>query len=438
MTTRVVREQSRNRLGPSPTPDAPPLREAGTVRRVRLILAITLALNLLLIALNAWLRPAGGSGNLIYISIQMGVIVGGLFWVWHKPALWTAQLVGIEAALRASQQRYAELLDNAPDPVLTFDGGGRLLTANPALERLLGRRNDDLIGRPFLRAGVIDRSSRRAVVGIVKALAANGAAPPVELLLVRGDGERIAVESNQRILRGTGASVEAEIILRDLTERRRAQEAGRLRQLAAHLDSSQEQRRQQLARRLHDDLAQPLTALGLNLGWLTWTLPNELTEMKTRAREMETLVSSMIAMVRKTMGELRPAALDDFGLAVAVVREAHGFRERTGIECVADVGTDQAHCTDDRAVAVFRSLQEAFANSAARGARHVRVDLEATEGMIAVRIADDGQAVSLSSLPWDFLGMRERTHLLGGNFDVECPPAGGVTINLRVPGHPPS
>lgn len=342
----------------------------------------------------------------------------------------------VQGALLASRKRYADLFDNAPDAVLTFDGHGRLLTANPALERLLDRRAYDLAGRHFLFTGVIARSSRRTVVGIAKELAAHGTAPPAELELVCGCAGQVAVESNQRIVRGDGKSLEVEVILRDLTERRRAEEANRLRGLAAHLDSAQEHRRQQLARRLHDDLGQPLVALGLGLGWLSWALPSQLEEAKTRVSEMETLVTSMIAMVRKTMSELRPPVLDDFGLAAAVHWEAHDFREHTGIECVTHIDTDGARYTGDRAVAVFRTLQEALDNGAARGARHVHVHLDTTASMIAVSIEDDGQAVPTSSLPWDLVGMRERAHLLGGNFEVESPTAGGVKIRLRVPREP--
>jgi signal transduction histidine kinase len=84
-------------------------------------------------------------------------------------------------------------------------------------------------------------------------------------------------------------------------------------------------------------------------------------------------------------------------------------------------------------VAVFRTLQEALADAAARSARHVRVDLDATDGTIVVRVEDNGRAVSMSSLPWDLVGMRERAHQLGGDFEVESPAEGGVKIRLRMP-----
>jgi signal transduction histidine kinase len=291
---------------------------------------------------------------------------------------------------------------------------------------------DDLKGSTLFGGGLIAPRSRRAVVGIARALAAQGAAPPQEIVLLRG-GRHVVVESNQRIVRAAGESIEVEVILRDLTERRRAEEAARLRAFAAHLESLREDERGRLARSLHDDFAQSLAALGLQIGWLTRALPNELAEPNAKVREMGSLLSSMMQTVRQMTRELRPPVLDDFGLATAVHWEAHAFRERTGIDCVMHIERDEAQDTDARVLAVFRTVQEALANVAARGATSVRVELDAGDSMIAVRIEDDGPALPSAALPWDIVCMRERAHLLGGSFEIESPAAGGMSLHLRVP-----
>jgi signal transduction histidine kinase len=191
------------------------------------------------------------------------------------------------------------------------------------------------------------------------------------------------------------------VILRDLNERRRAEEAARLRAFAAHLDSLREDERGRLARSLHDDFAQSLAALGLQIGWLARALPNDLAEPNAKVREMASLLSSMMETVRKMTHELRPSVLDDFGLVTALHREADEFRARTGIDCVTHIARDEARDTDARTVAVFRAVQEALASVAARGATSVRVEVDASHSMIAVRIEDDG--------------------------------AGGMSLHLRVP-----
>lgn len=345
-----------------------------------------------------------------------------------------------ESALRASRERYARLVENAPDPVLTFDGEGRLLSASPAFERLLSRPVEEVRGRRLFRDEVIARGWRSTAVQIAKDLARQGAAAPRELVLVRASGDHIVVESNQRIHRGPDAGVEVEVILRDVTERRRGEEAVRLRAFAAHLQSMREDERARFAHRLHDDFAQPMSALGLHVGALLRALPPQLVEARDKAEQMQRLVARMLGAVRGVMSDLRPAVLDDFGLAVAADWEVKAFEQRTGVACATRIAVDEDRPTvGEPAVAVFRILQDALAVSQERGARHVRVDLVIRDDLIFLGVHDDGSPVSTAALPWDVVWMRERAHLYGGTVEIESPVGGGgVRLGVRVPLSPSS
>lgn len=215
---------------------------------------------------------------------------------------------------------------------------------------------------------------------------------------------------------------------------RRGSSVGRLRRLAAHLDSSRETGRQRLARRLHDEVAQPLAALGLNLSGLSRRLQANEPASQSDLRELNRAVATLVTTVRQMIVELRPSVLDDFGLAVAIRREIEDYRERTGIACAVSVEGTEIERSDDHAVAVFRTLQEALANCANRHAREVCIDVLATDKETSVSVDDDGSSVPPFVEACDLLGMRERIEMLGGRFELDSRRTAGVRMRWVLPG----
>jgi PAS domain S-box-containing protein len=401
------------------------------------------ALALMLVSAVALIAGAGAclrgdaAGGYVVVGALLG-IGGGVVAARETSHRRTAvaedvtRLRWIEDELRHSREHYAGLVENALDPLLTFDTRGRLLSANPAMERMVQRRAADLYGMHFLAGGLLARSSRRAAVRIARALAGTTTVGPQTLELIRRNGTSVHVEPYHRVVRGAGGSVVVEVVLRDVTERRRAEEAVRWRAYAAHLDALRERERSLFARRLHDEFAQPLAALGLHLGALSRTLPSDLVEPAARLGEMTAVITSVLTSMRIMIDDLRPAVLDDFGLAAALRWEARDFQRRTGIECIADVETDDQDGLDDRAVVVFRTLQAALDDVVVRGASRVRVQCRIAGGAIAVEIEDNGAPLAASSLSWEFACMRERLRALGGRCDVVSPARGCVRVCLRV------
>jgi len=245
------------------------------------------------------------------------------------------------------------------------------------------------------------------------------ALPACGLALLTGVALRILV----RRLRGTRPSAVGD-------------DVERLRGLAAYLEAAREQERRRLARRLHDELAQPLAALGLRVRRLSGSVsPGH----DAGGNHATALVESLIHTARSMIGELRPAVLDDFGLAAAVRWQVGEFRARTGIACGTDVEPGEVRCSRERAVAVFRTLEEALAGVAARaGVRRVRVALREVDGTIELTVADDGRdapgapGCGLAS-SWAVLRMHERVTLLGGDLDVASDDGAGVELRVRLP-----
>lgn len=342
-----------------------------------------------------------------------------------------------EAALRASERRYAALVDHAPDPILTFDGRGCLLSANPATARLFGWSQVDVVGRfRFLR--VVERDSRAVVRRVVRELAARGAARPAELEILRSDGERVLVEANHRLRPMVASGVEVEVILRDITERRRAEEAAQLRILNARMEIAREGGRQRLARRLHDELAQPLAALRLEMNWLGRELEGARGDAVAPARAMSELVESVIGAAQEMIADLRPSVLDDFGLAEAVRWQARSFQQKVRIECVADIEPEETRCAQECAVAAFRTLQEMLDAVAQQpGADGVQIVLRSDEGTVTMRVqlrvrelrAELAGALAPDS--WQVARMRERARLLGGGLEVAADES-SIALELRL------
>jgi len=328
-----------------------------------------------------------------------------------------------------------ECLDGATGAsvfLVSFDAHGRLVSASDAFAELIDRPLAGLIGRRFLSLGIVAPQARRRAFGILRQLAELGSAPPTELELMRG-ARRVVVEAESFLVSPGAAGLTVQVKLRDLTDRRSTGEVDDLRNLAHYIDGRGEKQRKMLARSLHDDIAQPLAALGLHLAWLSSTQPPEVSQ---HVSQFEATLSGVVSRLREIMGRLRPDVLDDFGLTTAIRGEVEAFRKRTGIECHVNLRGGNDLVPDSRAVAIFRTLQEALAHAAARGAAHVTIDVEMKRAFICILIEDDGLTIPDSILEWDLIhiGMRERLQALGGTLSIAAMGTSRVNTCLLLPG----
>jgi signal transduction histidine kinase len=199
--------------------------------------------------------------------------------------------------------------------------------------------------------------------------------------------------------------------------------------------SAQELERRRLARELHDETGQALTSILLGLKSLEDVRDQEsLAESTSRLRE---LVVATLQDVRRLAVELRPKALDDFGLVAALERLVETFREQTGIEVDLEPRLGDERLPSDVETTLYRITQEALTNIVKHAhAKHVSIVLTRRDGSISAVIEDDGQGFSEeqgSGNGLGLLGMHERIALVDGRLAVESSPGSGTTLSIEVP-----
>ncbi len=208
--------------------------------------------------------------------------------------------------------------------------------------------------------------------------------------------------------------------------------------LALQLQSIREDERVGIARELHDELGQALTALKMDLVWISGRLPSDATLLRERSRAMTDLIDRMVKTIQHISASLRPALLDDFGLLEAIRWQIREFTQRTQVACGFD--STLAHLELDRAqaTAFFRIFQEALTN-VARHAQATTVSVRLTEsnGLVALEVVDNGIGLQAPQLcdkqAIGLIGMRERALLLNGSLTITGEPGLGTTVCLRMP-----
>jgi PAS domain S-box-containing protein len=231
------------------------------------------------------------------------------------------------------------------------------------------------------------------------------------------------------------------LIASDLSEVKRAEQEVRassdqLRKLAAHLLSVREEERTRIAREVHDELGQSLTAVKMDLAWMAGRLPRKNAVMHKRIRSTRQLATRLIESVRRISTNLRPGVLD-LGLAAAVEWQVQEFEARTGIQCKLRLLTQEMFAPEI-STALFRILQETLTN-VARHAKATRVEVvkEKQGDRLVLRIQDNGRGFDAEdpsiSKSLGLLGMRERAAILGGGVNISSAPGKGTSVTAWVP-----
>jgi PAS domain S-box-containing protein len=230
------------------------------------------------------------------------------------------------------------------------------------------------------------------------------------------------------------------MVLEDITAQKRADRElqhsfDALRALTAQLHGVREKERTSLARELHDQLGQALTAIRIDLAALRSTPGSN--ERSQKIDAISGLVDETIHTVRRISTELRPGILDDLGLVAAVEWAADEFQARTGIACQVLLPDNIPAIELDRATALFRIFQETLTNIARHsGATRVSINLSQESGYLSLEVRDNGRGISEEQLSaaasLGILGMRERALLLAGEFFIGNPGAGTV-VRVRIP-----
>jgi two-component system, NarL family, sensor histidine kinase UhpB len=236
--------------------------------------------------------------------------------------------------------------------------------------------------------------------------------------------------------------------VQDVTERKQVEKTLReqreqLRTLSVQLSEAEEGERRRIARELHDQVGQNLTVVGINLNVLRSMLPAEgMNPVPSRLLEdSATLVEQTTEYTRSLMSDLRPPDMDDYGLVASIRWYSERFSLRTGVEVVME--GKNIHPRPAAAIEnnLFRIVQEALTNISKHArAATVKVDIEAMEGTLRVRIEDDGVGFDPDRPKkagehhgWGLMTMAERAEVIGGRFSLESRTGRGTVVSVEVP-----
>jgi two-component system sensor histidine kinase UhpB len=350
-----------------------------------------------------------------------------------------------ELALRRGEERYRSLVDMHPDGMF-INRDNRIAYANPAVVKLLGADSpEQIIGRAPL--DFVHPDFRPLVRLRIEAMQQKPgvSAPLIEQKMLRLDGTVIEVEALASSFREDGSTA-IQVVLRDLAEHRRKQRlleasSARLRELTHALETVREEERGRLARELHDELGQLLTALRMDAAWIRQHAPKAAKGVIERADAMTDLLQRIGEATSRIATQLRPRVLDDLGLIAAVRTLAEETRTRCGIACQVTTSDEDLVVPDSLATPLFRMAQEALTNIARHSkATNVSMSLQHENGDLRLTIHDNGQGLAEDDLNKDgsygLLGMRERAAAIRGEVKILSGAGEGTTVEIRVPFSP--
>ena len=238
----------------------------------------------------------------------------------------------------------------------------------------------------------------------------------------------------EELLKPNQAAREVERLLNNILTWQ--QSLDQLRALTARLHSAREEERTRVAREIHDELGQALTAIKIEFASLLRDLPEGLAA--PRGQSILKLLEQTIQSIRRIGTELRPGILDDMGLVAALEWAAEDFETRTGTKCQVSLPDGDIALDPEATTALFRIFQETLTNVARHAdATEVDVRLGKENGNLILEVRDNGKGIGeehlLAGRSLGILGMRERVLLLGGTLTISGTPGKGTTVRVLLP-----
>ena len=364
-----------------------------------------------------------------------------------------------EELLREHDRQQKAILNNIPDIAWLKDKESRFIAVNEPFGKACGMTPEDLVGKTDLDIWPKDLAERYRADD--REVMETGRRKLVEEPLVDKDGNKTWIETIKiPIYNGKGEVIGTTGIARDITERKQAEEALRrgaienarlfesvkqqreqLLALTIRLAESEAAERQQLARELHDQVGQNLTALGINLNIVRTQMPKEvLSQICSRLDDSLSLVEQTTERIRNVMADLKPPVLDDYGLVAALRWYGAQFSSRTGMPVYVQGEEPLPRLPPHVENTMFRITQEALTNVAKYSqATKVTVIVEAEKKTVLLIIMDNGIGFDPTQLnkpnkasSWGLLTMSERAETIGGYFRIDSRPGQGTRIVVEV------
>jgi len=216
----------------------------------------------------------------------------------------------------------------------------------------------------------------------------------------------------------------------------------RLRELSSHIENIKEEERTRIAREIHDEIGVLLTALKMDLAWLTQRLPAGELALKEKSQGMARLLDTAGVAANNLVHSLRPGSLDCFGIVAAIEIEATEFTKRTGIPCKVVKSSDNIDISDEQSITLFRVFQETLNNIMKHAsARRVQVqiiksEIDTNNKYVELIVSDDGcgfdETARNKPRSFGLRGIKERIRQLGGKLSITSRPGKGTKIAVRL------
>jgi PAS domain S-box-containing protein len=351
------------------------------------------------------------------------------------------EMIEARAKMEKLEALEASILEAIPHAVIGLQDR-RVIFANDGVEAVFGWGARDIVG---MSSRILYRTDEdyEAIAGILYNTLEKQRTVSVEFPCRRKDG--IDIECLLSASR-TGESLQNKRIVityEDITERKRAEEElersrQQMRNLSAHLQSVREKERTSIARELHDELGQLLTALNMDIILLNRKIPAEQRELRERINAMSGLVDVTMKTLKRIYMDLRPGMLDHLGLPVAIEWQANEFSKRTGIPCRLVVKPEDMQLNADLSTAIFRIFQETLTNISRHAeAGRVEVSLRLSCGEVRFVVKDNGKGITEDQMAkpdsFGLLGIRERVSYWGGVVKITGKKGKGTTVSIRIP-----
>lgn len=348
-------------------------------------------------------------------------------------------------ALKESEERFQLAISGATAGLWDWNLQSGAIFLSPHFEEILGHEGDEPPSQTqvFLEA-IHPDDIDRVKVGLAAHLDRKHAYD-VEYRVRTRSGEFRWIQSRgQALWNRAGKPYRMVGWIMDVTDRKLADEALResreeLQHLSANIQNVREEEKTRIARELHDDLGQQLTALKMEVGRIENVAEAPRTALAgADLRDIYSLIDQLVGSVRRIAADLRPTMLDDLGLIPAIEWFIDQFSTRFGVRIIRHIAADDIDFNRESATAVFRVVQEAMTNIARHsGATEVTLEITRDDPHCIVSIVDNGRGSASDKRParnsFGLLGMRERVARLGGDLRIQTAPGEGFALSVSLP-----
>ncbi len=353
-------------------------------------------------------------------------------------------------ALIESEKRFRSFIEGVKDyAIFMLDMEGRITSWNAGSERITGYNEPEIILKNFNIFSKEAEQPESEIDNMLTDAKSEGRAEREIWMKKKDDQSFWADVSINSYFDENNNLINFSVIIRDLTKIKNTEDQLRenekqLRALAAHLQAAREEERTRIARELHDEFSQMLTAVRLDLTILNRMISKSALEPLSRLSLLEKIASisdlleSTIKSIRKVITQLRPSVLDELGLLTAIQWQAQEFETRTNIRCRISRIQHNIKLDQEKSTAIFRIYQEALTNVAKHSAAtSVTASLPVIESELVLEIADNGKGIGKSKVKdptsTGIMGIRERVIALGGRFEIESEIDKGTKLIVAIP-----